>query len=293
MPNNQKGLAPILIIFLIALVVGGYLIYKNSIASQTNVFPPSSKQTAEIAASGFQWNKETKQASFKEANVLLKFELTERPEKVLRFKASNALVIVTSVSDSAKSFNNIYIFRTDELKKVAQGEYYNLNEETKGLPTRFDIVGFSPDGHYLLFDKLWWEVSEKHAANVEKGTEISLNEKSPNPFGFVFWSPDSSCIFNIHGLGMWGPSFELGKESSAGFNFIGFERPSNLIDFQLGNTKVYWGNDCSGIISLHDDKNNNAFYQFNKTGNILTKTEKPNFQELKEVEVDQERLRFE
>lgn len=49
MPKNQKGLAPILIVILVVLIVGGYFVYSNYSTNQTQPEPTETPNPDETA----------------------------------------------------------------------------------------------------------------------------------------------------------------------------------------------------------------------------------------------------
>lgn len=231
--------------------------------SQTDIAPNYSYNS--------EWNEaENKFVLKKNNSEVFSFQLTEKPLEVMFDLSETTIAIVAAVDKTDKSAQNLYIYDGARLARIFIGKKFTVNEDDenlRNLPEKISIDQFSPDGKYLLFSVNEWETTNSFVVPTDTSNSVDLNQKLESPFGLVYWNQDGKCLLNINTPGMYGPSLMLGQFAQRPtFSYLKFNEKTDSLkytaanDFDTNKIKVYWENDCSGLLYLEED------LQFKKSG---------------------------
>lgn len=231
--------------------------------NQTNIAP--------IYSYDSEWNEAGKKFVLKKNNSeILSFQLSEKPLEVMVNPSKTTIAIVAAVDKTDKSAQNLYIYHGTRLTKIFIGEKFTVNENDdnlRNLPEKINIDQFSPDGKYLLFSVNEWETTNSFVVPTDTSNPVDFGQRLKSPFDLIYWKPDGKCLLNINTPGMYGPALMLGQfAKNPTFSYLRFNQTPDSpeytasYDFDVNKIKVYWGNDCSGLLYLEED------LQFKKSG---------------------------
>lgn len=291
----QKGfISAGLIGSLIAILLFGAAFYflKSNVSQDKNNQVNNIQEEPSKPKSEFSWNKQSKQAVFKRNGVIaMSFQLEETPKKVWANKEGSSLGIVTKSADKSKNTNNLFVYNGEKLIQVYKGGVLGGPPALKDSPDNFRGEGFSPDGKYFLVNITNYEFSSPLIVATSQGIVQEDKEFNVSPFYSVFWSSDSKCFLNVLGVGMFGPAFVLGREEAERIVRFKLKKPEEPLSFfDNKNTKVFWGNNCSGIIYL-EGEGEKRFYQFDLASKKLIKSEQTDISKYKKsITRDQEEV---
>lgn len=206
----------------------------------------------------------------KDSSEILSFQLTEKPLEVMVNPSKDTIAVVTTIDKMDKSAQNLYIYNGARLIKIFTGGKFNVNEDDdnlRNLPERISVDQFSPDGKYLLFSLSEWETTGSFIVPTDTSNPIDFNQRLKSPFDLIYWKQDRRCLLNINSPGMYGPALMLGQlDKNPTFSYLRFNQKSNSLeytaayDFDASKIKVYWRDNCSGLLYLEED------LQFKKSG---------------------------
>lgn len=239
--------------------------------------PTPQNQTGIVPAYDYdsEWDETGKKFVLRKNNSeILSFQLTEKPLEVMVNPSKDTIAIVTAVDKMDKSAQNLYIYNGTRLIKIFTGEKFTINENDdnfRNLPERISIDQFSPDGKYLLFSVNEWETTSSFILPTDTSSPVDFSQRLESPFDLIYWKQNSKCLLNINVPGMYGPALMLGQfAKNPTFSYLRFNQipdsPEHTAayDFDVNKIKVYWGDNCSGLVYLEED------LQFKKSGSSPT-----------------------